>query len=390
MHLFLHLRLGLERARLAIVRGRLDDETFLRAVYRVCLGREPDENGKRHYLEALQSRRLRRSDVVAVVRDSPEGLERAARRKLRRRVLVAAASAFRRVTGPELYARRIRQLMDTLCEVNGHTAFELLVQSTDVIKPLPRYGFTIVASVADEVIGRRLIAAGVHEDEVTAVLMRYLKPDTRFVDVGANIGFYSLLAASRCPQGKVFSFEPDARNFRLLQTSIAYNGFESIITAYPFAVSDEDTTITVSDLGNAPNSGARFTAKDEEVLRQKVHGPNPQFRRVRAVTLDALMPDEKVDILKIDIEGHEPFALRGMAGLLKRNRPVIFAELAPSNLRDLAHVEPEAYLTTFVDLGYELQVIAAERPIPYGRDIAKLMADFPSGAHHVDILALPG
>lgn len=390
-HLFVYLRVVAEYLRLVIVHRRVGGETFIRAVYRVCLGREPEEPRKGQLLDALRNRSRRRSDILVEVRDSPEALARRHERRLWRRVTLTLAAAYCRRAGRERYRGRLHQLFGVLSDAGGITPFEVLGQSTDVIKPLPSYGFAIALNAADRVIGRQLLEGGLHEGEVISVLLPYLRRDTRFLDVGANIGFYSLLAASRCPEGKVFSFEPDQRNFQLFQTSIAYNGYNALIAAYPFAVSDEEAVITVSDLGNAMNSGARFTAKDEGVLRSKVHGPSPQFRHVRAVALDTFLDDARIDVMKIDIEGHEPFALKGMAGLLKRNRPVIFAELAPSNLRDLANVTPEAFLAFFTDLGYELHVIAGAGPVGYGRDIAKLMDYFRRAeAHHLDILALPG
>ncbi|MBD2520536.1 FkbM family methyltransferase [Nostoc sp. FACHB-973] len=186
--------------------------------------------------------------------------------------------------------------------------------------------------------------------------------------------FCSLLAASQCPRGKVFSFEPDKNNFQLLKTSIAYNGFEEIIQAYNFAVSDTNKTIIISDLGNTSNSGARVTADNEDFLKSLISAPDANFKNIEAVQLDTFLTEIRVDIVKIDIEGHEPFAIRGMLNILRRDKPIIFAEFAPSNLKLFGGIEPSEFLELLLDIVYDIFLV--ERSgilLKFAKDIPAIM-----------------
>lgn len=113
-------------------------------------------------------------------------------------------------------------------------------------------------------------------------------------------------------------------------------------------------------------------------------------KKVRAVKLDEFLCESVVDVIKLDIEGHEVHALRGMRDLIRRSRPVIFSELAPMNLRN-AGQSAEELLAYFVDLGYEINMIEKTGSLfHFGKDcVALLAAHEASGCHHSDLLLLP-
>lgn len=260
--------------------------------------------------------------------------------------------------------------------------------SSDVFKKITPYNFYILLNIQDKYIGRPLFIKGSYEQSTSETFVKYLKPDSCIIDIGANIGYYSLLAASQCPRGKVFSFEPDNNNFQLLKTSIAYNGFEEIIQLYNFAVSDANKTIIISDLGNTSNSGARVTSENEDLLKSVVSAPNANFKKIEAVQLDSFLKEIKVDIVKIDIEGHEPYAIRGMMNILKRDKPIIFAEFAPSNLKLFGGIEPSDFLEIFLEIGYYISLVQRSgKLIKFGKDIPAIMSYFEQQkTHHLDII----
>lgn len=249
----------------------------------------------------------------------------------------------------------------------------------------------MILNLNDYAISRPILVKGVHEASVTKVFKQYMKPNLRFIDIGANLGYYSLLAASQCPNSKIYSFEPDLKNFQLFSSSITYNQFQDRIQAYCLAVGSENKIITISDLGNNSNSGARFTGDNKEVLRPYIHGENPYFREVEAVQLDSFLPDFKIDLVKIDIEGYEPFAIQGMFNIIKQNKPIIFLEFAPSNLKNIGLTEPEKFLQIFTDMEYNINIINKQGDtISYGREITQFFRDFfQYKAHHLDLLLLP-
>ncbi|BAZ04399.1 FkbM family methyltransferase [Calothrix sp. NIES-3974] len=273
--------------------------------------------------------------------------------------------------------------------------FRFLAHSNDAIADLKKYNFSMVLNLDDNAISRPILVKGEYEQHVTQVLLKYLqhcKPELYFFDIGANLGYYSLLVASQCPQAKIYSFEPDKNNFRLFTTSINYNQFQTAIAPYRLAVSDENKTIVISNLGNQANYGARFTGNTVHELRNYVHGENPYYEEIPAVRLDDFLADIPVDIVKIDIEGYEPSALKGMVNLLKKNHPIIFAEFAPSNLKVFGKIEPQEFLYFFTNLNYTINLIDKKgQVIAYEQNINQLIQDFATyQTHHVDLIFTPG
>jgi FkbM family methyltransferase len=262
--------------------------------------------------------------------------------------------------------------------------------SHHVFRKISPYNFHILLNIQDKYIGRPLLLKGSYEQRISERFAKYLKPDSCVIDIGANIGYYSLLAASQCPHGQVFSFEPDKQNFQMLKTSIAYNGFEEIIQVYNLAVSDSNKTIMIADPGNTDNSGARFTSTNEDLLKSLLSDSNSYLEKVEAVQLDTFLKINKVDIVKIDIEGHEPYAIEGMLNILRRDKPVIFTELAPSNLKLFSAIEPSDFLQPLLDIGYQIYLVERSgKVLEFSNNIAALMDYFyQQKTHHLDIFLI--
>ncbi len=257
-----------------------------------------------------------------------------------------------------------------------------------VVRRLDALGFDMVLDLHDPAVSRPLLLAGDYEPHVTHALLGLLRDDTHLLDIGANLGYFSLLAAAKCPHGRVFSVEPDPQNFRAFSASIALNAFGGHITAVQTAASDEDGTATLSDLGNAANRGARFTAKTRSALEARVHGPAPTFTEVRMARLDRLFAGERIDVVKIDVEGHEPPALRGAEGLLRECKPAILLEFSPGNIINIAGEPPESPLKFLRELGYSWQVLNDDgtRGTPETDPAALIARLQASGEHHADLL----
>ena len=260
-----------------------------------------------------------------------------------------------------------------------------------VVRRLDTLGFEMLLDLQDPAVSRPLLLAGDYEPHVTRTLLGLLRDDTHFLDVGANIGYFSLLAATKCPHGRVFSIEPDPQNYRLLSASVMLNGLRERLTAVQTAASDEDGVATLSDLGNAANRGARFTAKTRAALEARVHGPAPTFTEVRMARLDRLLSGERIDVMKVDVEGHEPPALRGAEGLLRACRPAILLEFSPGNIINIAGEPPESMLQFLKELGYGWQVIGDDDQLGLRETdpVALVRRLQESGEHHADLLLTP-
>jgi len=249
--------------------------------------------------------------------------------------------------------------------------------------------FTIACSALDGGVGWEILEHGTYEPHVVACYRRRLRHGMTVADIGANIGFHALHAAVLVGErGRVIAVEPDPGNVALFDLSLSVNGPLLPVELIAAAASDAPGELFESDLGNAANSGARFTHRDRAVLERLVHGEAPQFRKVPAIRWDDRFLERKIDFVKLDIEGYEPTALRGMERSLEAHRPVVLSEFAPSNLRDIGGVSSEEYLAWFRDRGYACSVLDE----PSGEEIpgdAGVIASRIAGRHHLDLLFTP-
>ena len=129
-----------------------------------------------------------------------------------------------------------------------------------------------------------------------------IKPGCTVLDVGANIGVYTLLAAKR--GARVFAIEADPQNAEMLRRNIHLNGFDDRVTVFPIAVSEQEGVVTL------------FRSKGNSGRSNLFSGTDPV--RVSCRTIDSLeLPP--IDVCKMDIEGSELSALRGMEATIRKS-----------------------------------------------------------------------
>ena len=219
--------------------------------------------------------------------------------------------------------RRARRLAQTaylgsgraLCRVLGR--YKLFVDTRDV-------GFA-----------SHLMLDGVWEPWVTQFIARTLRPGMTMVDVGANFGYYTVLAADFVGDaGRVVAIEPNPAARAMLEKSVAVNGFAGRVRVCGEAAGGETGEAYLV----APDS----EPKNAHVLDEPP--PGGAATRVVRRPLDEIVAGEpRIDLVKIDVEGAEEAAVRGMAGVLEKHRPLLVLEFnaarcaAPRRLiRDLS------------------------------------------------------
>jgi FkbM family methyltransferase len=190
---------------------------------------------------------------------------------------------------------------------------------------LTKQGFRIFLNPEDSKISASIAITGsysvLQEPQITRFFETRIKKSSVVVDAGANIGWYSLLAAKRAKQ--VHAFEPEPRSYDLLLKSIAANKFDNIVV-HSSCVSDHDGVETLY-ISSSRNKGTHSVVRKAE----------PQSVQVSSVTLDALFPTERIDLLKLDIEGAESRALAGAQRLIREKRiGQIMMEWNPSFWQD--------------------------------------------------------
>jgi FkbM family methyltransferase len=174
----------------------------------------------------------------------------------------------------------------------------------------------------DLLIAPYLLLDGIWEPEITALVQRLLKPGMTFVDVGANIGYYTLLATKQVGHtGKVYAFEPEPLNFELLRKNVIVNWFSGVVRTEKKAVSDAGGQIDFYVRQNY-----RGNSSIGPVTREHLENLYDSMERIQVetISLDEYFPEPpSIDVLKIDVEGAELDALQGMRHLIQSNPEIV-------------------------------------------------------------------
>ncbi|WP_156679664.1 FkbM family methyltransferase [Sphingomonas profundi] len=204
--------------------------------------------------------------------------------------------------------------------VRLHTA---LVLGAERAISLLATGDRIYVDPRDTGCGINLLSEGRYEEDEMRWFRRFLKPGTRMLDIGANYGIYAITAAPYIrPGGRIIAFEPNPHIHGLLSSSIYLNGLIDVIEPRRVGVSDTNGELRFEINANSPG-GARVLLPHEEPRSDHVLTAVPVVRLD-----DQLGPDAIVDLVKIDVEGHEENVLRGMQGVIARSPDIkIFIEL---------------------------------------------------------------
>jgi FkbM family methyltransferase len=155
-------------------------------------------------------------------------------------------------------------------------------------------------------------------------LCRYLKPGDCFYDVGAHIGFYSLIAARLVGQaGHIIAFEPDPDNAETLRENAAKNGFLGVCVVCA-AISDKDEVVRFHR--STHNDPSRMSGM---VMRENLLGiRESEILSCRAVSLDSFCSSHQTpNLVKVDVEGAELQVLEGARYLLRQKKPVLIIEV---------------------------------------------------------------
>lgn len=174
-------------------------------------------------------------------------------------------------------------------------------------------GAPFYVNTDDRGISSWIILGGTWENFVDNVLCKLARPGDVFLDVGANMGYYTVKIGQLVgPAGRVYSFEPNPQLFPFLRENITINGMDPWVTAFPLAAGAEagwsTLTFTHRNMGGgwmAP-PGAQNVGQEGQVVA---------ITRVD----DAIVDPRPVDLIKMDVEGFEPQALAGMTALLERS-----------------------------------------------------------------------
>lgn len=220
-------------------------------------------------------------------------------------------------------------------------------ESVIVIKELQNKRRLFV-DLSDRVIGHGIIK-GEYESEEVDFVKSIIKPGDTVLDIGANIGFFTILMADLIGEtGKSYSFEPLPRNFKLLNRSIEENGFAGRATIEHAAVGETQGTLKlISPPTETLNLGGAFLKTGDTQVP-----PGHIAEEVTVIRLDNYSIERPVKFIKIDVEGAELLALRGAMNILTEDKPVIMAELNPPQLRKVSSCTSAQFISEINKCGY--------------------------------------
>ena len=206
-----------------------------------------------------------------------------------------------------------------------------------------KYIFYYLAN--DKYIGQR-IALEKYEPYETKLILKQAQKGDVVVDVGANIGYYTILLADKVGKtGMVYAFEPDITNFEILEQNIKANNLKNVM-AVNTGVGSKNETKTLykseDNLGDHKLYNGQFLISNVEIIQNPPVGkPTSSLKKggslktetVKIIKLDDYLKNQKIDLMKIDTQGWEPEVINGAKGLIEENKPVMFLEYSPASYK---------------------------------------------------------
>jgi FkbM family methyltransferase len=225
-------------------------------------------------------------------------------------------------------------------------------------------------------MSRALYISGLYEPTAAVVVRKLLPPGGTFFDLGANMGLFTLLAASWVgPGGQVHAFEPSAREFARLTDHVRLNGFEPRVRAARVALADVEGT---AQLHVAEDAHSGHNTLSEGFANGDVAHAGVEHVPMR--TLDSYVREagvRRLDVLKMDVEGSEGRVLAGARETLRSLRPRLVFEVNEGALRRQGW-SSEALRQTLDEAGYALWEIDDA-----SGDLRPLAADLQAGSQDV-------
>ena len=252
---------------------------------------------------------------------------------------------------------------------------------TDRISLVKSMGFSIYVQDADSAVAQH-VKHDAYEPNVTAVFRDRLRRGMHVLDIGANIGYYTMLSASLVQsQGSVTAIEPNPDSTRLLEASRRANSFDNV-TVFQVAAGREPGLLVM----HGSYSDAMTTAVPADATALINSTTVPCFR-----VDDLIARTKSIDFVKVDVQGAEYNALLGASALIKRCHPTIVSEFSPDVMPGISGVDGREYLRFLVDLGYKIAVIEAGGTLrECGTESDKVMDAYRSSTvDHIDILLSP-
>ena len=203
----------------------------------------------------------------------------------------------------------------------------------------------------DQGIGRKLALSGIHEEVSSNQLKKELEPGMNVLEIGANIGYYVILAAKEIgSEGRILAFEPSSVNIAMLQKNIELSSLENIVHVEHSAVGETSGEAELFMMEKANTSS--LIRRSDSGLTQI------DSEMVRVVSIDDYLGEHEFDFdwFRMDVEGYEFEIVRGMKESIAKSNPKgCFIEVHSSLFPALGHTTSE-FLELINSVGFNLNV----------------------------------
>jgi FkbM family methyltransferase len=226
--------------------------------------------------------------------------------------------------------------------------------------------------LADDYVSRGCLLDA-YEPLETEIVRRYLEPGQVFLDIGANVGWFTMLASTIVGNlGHIHSFEPRRPTVDYLKRSIALSGLTELVTVHDFGLADASREVILAWEPVARNPGHTYLKGEETETRRATETPRAPVRRLDDLEI------KHVDLIKMDIEGAELLALEGAVSTIEANRPIVLSEVYPEQLKAVSGADAKDLFGWFHTRGYRSYIVDTQRN---GEEITSFPADW-----HKDLL----
>lgn len=206
-------------------------------------------------------------------------------------------------------------------------------------------GYKMFLDIEENGIERHLFLYGCWEPECTRIFKEMLPEGAKVLELGANIGYYALLAALSAE--RVYAIEPEPHNVALLRANVALNLWDDRIEVYELAASD---SVGKASLYVSENRAEHKLAESSDL-------PRGSYIDIETTTIDEFLKGKEVDVIRMDVEGAEWFIIKGMRNILEGNNPLILIiEVHPNFIRDYGG-DPIVMLKLLLNAGFKIKYL---------------------------------
>ena len=238
-------------------------------------------------------------------------------------------------------------------------------------------GFEIYINLSDLGVSSEIFLFDDFEVQNEKFILDTLKPNETFLDIGANIGWFTLIAAQKIQNdwrsemgeiGKVIGFEANINTAKLLMGSVQNSAYRDLIKIYNVALAPELSILKFEDIDRGNIGGGQVrqmpvehkSANHDRIQEKYKNVPDPfgncKQTPIAAAPLDSLLADEtqKIGLVKMDVEGSEPFVLRGATDTFKRHQPKLMIEFHKDKLEYSSDHTAADVMALLSDMNYSL------------------------------------